>query len=99
MKEGRVDFGAIGHKMDTLRALGVPYGDDEIAAAATTAASQAQLIVDDLAQGQVELAPDSELTALIAYLQRIGRGPQPTGPPTAVTEVEPAPTAAAGGAG
>ncbi len=24
------------------------------------------------------LAPDSELAALIAYLQRLGRGPQPT---------------------
>jgi cytochrome c oxidase cbb3-type subunit I/II len=93
LEQGTVDFTAIGNKMDTLRALGVPYSEEEIAAAATTAASQAQRIVDDIAQAQVELAPESELTAMIAYLQRVGRGPQPTGPdPAAVAE-------AAGGSG
>ena len=50
-----------------------------------------------LATGQIELAPDSELVAIIAYMQRIGRGPQPTGPPTAVTEAAPvAPEAVTG---
>ena len=99
MKEERIDFTAIGNKMDTLQALGVPYDDEQIAGAATTAASQAQLIVDDLATGQIELAPDSELTAMIAYLQRIGRGPQPTGPPAAVTEFAPQVAETEGGAG
>ncbi len=80
LADGRIDFGAIGDKMHTLRALGVPYSEEDIASAEAAAASQAQLIVEDLALGSVELAPDSELTALIAYLQRIGRGPQPTGP-------------------
>jgi cbb3-type cytochrome oxidase cytochrome c subunit len=65
--------------MDTLRALGVPYSDADIAQAKATALSQGQLIVDDLEKGGVELAPDSEMAALIAYLQHLGRGPQPTG--------------------
>jgi len=78
LKDGTVDFSSIGNKMHTLRAIGVPYSEEDLAGAEATAASQAQLIVDDLAKGSVELAANSELTALIAYLQRLGRGPQPT---------------------
>jgi cytochrome c oxidase cbb3-type subunit I/II len=79
MKEAKVDIEAIGNKMHTLKALGVPYTEADLAQAGGTARSQGQLIVDDLAEGSVELAPDSEMTAIIAYLQRLGRGPQPTG--------------------
>jgi cytochrome c oxidase cbb3-type subunit I/II len=74
-----VDFDATSKKLHTLRALGVPYSDEDLATARSTALSQGQLIVDDLAAGDIVLAPDSELTAMIAYLQRLGRGPQPTG--------------------
>ena len=77
LKDGRVDHAAIGHKMQTLRKLGVPYTDEDILASEDLAGSQAGLIVDDLASQQVEVAPDSELVALIAYMQRLGRGPQP----------------------
>ena len=38
-----------------------------------------QLIAGDLATNGVEIDRDSELVAMIAYLQRLGRGPQPTG--------------------
>ena len=51
---------------------------DTVAGAVSTAQSQAALIVADLQAQGVTLAPDAELTALIAYLQRLGRGPQPT---------------------
>ena len=40
----------------------------------------AGLIADELAVEEIDLRPDAELTALIAYLQRLGRGPQPVAP-------------------
>jgi cytochrome c oxidase cbb3-type subunit I/II len=78
LKTATVDFDGTGKKLHTLRALGVPYTDADITGAKAVAQSQGQLIVDDLAEGGVELAADSKLTAVIAYLQRLGRGPQPT---------------------
>ena len=88
LEKRTVDFDHTGKKLDTMRALGVPYSDADIANARSTALSQAQLIADDLAAGDVTVAADSELTALIAYLQRIGRGPQPTGAAGAVSQLE-----------
>jgi cytochrome c oxidase cbb3-type subunit I/II len=79
LKEARMDYGHTPAKMAALRKLGVPYEDAEILGAAGTALSQAQLIVDDLAGNDVTVDRESELVALIAYLQRLGRGPQPTG--------------------
>jgi cytochrome c oxidase cbb3-type subunit I/II len=95
LKTGTVDLDGTGHKMHTLRALGVPYSDADIAQAKATALSQGRLIVGDLEKGGVALAPDSEMTALIAYLQRLGRGPQPTGVDGAPVSqsAEPAPAA------
>jgi len=59
-------------KMETLRKLGVPYSDREIANALADAEEQAQAIVRDLAENQVEIRFDREIIALIAYLQRLG---------------------------
>lgn len=56
----------------------MPYTDEAAAGAAQTARSQAVLIRDDLAAQAVEVDAGSELVALIAYVQRLGRGPQPT---------------------
>ena len=61
-------------RTSSVRAPGV-Y---DVKAAPAVARSQAQLIAADLAaQGGVEIAEDAELVAMIAYLQRLGRGPQP----------------------
>ena len=73
--DGKVDFGRTGSKMATLAKLGVPYTDAEIAGAETDAMGQGALISADLQTQGVTLASDSELTALIGYLQRLGRGP------------------------
>jgi cytochrome c oxidase cbb3-type subunit I/II len=80
LEDGRVDLGEIAHRMQTQRKLGVPYTDADILDAEENARSQGQLIADDLASQSVELAPDSELAAIIAYIQRLGRGPQPLRP-------------------
>jgi hypothetical protein len=57
------------------------------------------LIADELTKGGVELAPDSEMAALIAYLQRLGRGPQPTGAEAAQVSQSSGPTTVARGDG
>jgi cytochrome c oxidase cbb3-type subunit I/II len=57
----RVDVDRTAEKMRALRSVGVPYTAAEIAAAAS----------DARAQGEVE--PTSEIVALTAYLQRLGK--------------------------
>jgi cytochrome c oxidase cbb3-type subunit I/II len=74
-KTARVDLAHTDDKMATLAKLGVPYTDAERATARQDALAQAQLIVADLAAQMVNLEPDSEMAAVIAYLQRLGRGP------------------------
>jgi cytochrome c oxidase cbb3-type subunit I/II len=76
LKDGSVDLDGTGHKLATLAKLGVPYSEAEIANAREDALAQARLLTADLKAQGVELADDAELTALIAYLQRLGRGPQ-----------------------
>ena len=78
LKGKTVDLGKTRGKMITLRKLGVPYTDEEIASCLDRARSQGQLISADLAGNAVKIEPESEMVALIAYLQRLGRGPQPT---------------------
>ncbi|MBU1074087.1 cytochrome-c oxidase, cbb3-type subunit I [bacterium] len=80
LKDQAADFAGTARKMQVLRTLGVPYADELIASAAATALGQGRLITDDLADMDIVVEPDSKLTALIAYLQRLGRGPQPTAP-------------------
>jgi len=76
LKDGRVDFGRTAGKLAALRTLGVPYPDDVVLRAAELATGQAELIRADLAEQDVQIAADSEMIALIAYLQRLGRGEQ-----------------------
>jgi cytochrome c oxidase cbb3-type subunit I/II len=80
LSDGTVDFEGLPNRMDAMKSLGVPYSDDDLHTAPAVAASQASLIVDELAVEEITLRPDSEMTALIAYLQRLGRGPQPVAP-------------------
>ncbi len=83
LKDKRVNLDATPGKMKVLVKLGVPYTEADIASAAETALSQGRLIADDLADLDIEIAPDSQMAAMIAYLQRLGRGPQPVGPEAA----------------
>jgi cytochrome c oxidase cbb3-type subunit I/II len=77
LKGRRMDYGRTVGKLAAMRRLGVPYSDEEILAAEATALSQAALIREDLQKQGVNIEPDSELIAIIGYLQRLGRGPQP----------------------
>ncbi len=64
-------------RMEVQAKLGVPYSDEDIKSAGANILSQGQLIADDLMQQGVPIDPQSEMVAIIAYLQRLGRGPQP----------------------
>ncbi len=79
-------------RVRAMRRLGVPYSDEDLALAPQRLASQAQLIADDLAAKGIPVDPQSRMVAVIAYLQRLGRGPQPLAP-------APLTTAAAAGRG
>jgi len=91
-KTDRVDAATVVSHMRALQKLGVPYTDEDIQLAEQRLASQQQLIADDLAGKDVTVDPQSRMVAVIAYLQRLGRGPQPVAP-------APAAQAAAGGGG
>ena len=80
LTDATVDHTVTEQRMRILRKLGVPYTDEDIERAIELARSQGRLIADDLASGDVTIAPESELVALIAYLQRLGRNPQPVAP-------------------
>jgi len=96
-KTKTVDPAVVQHRMGVQQKLGVPYTDQDLALAGQRYASQAKLITDDLSAKSVTLAPNSQMTAVIAYLQRLGRGPQPVEPVAAapVPAPAPAPVAAA----
>jgi cytochrome c oxidase cbb3-type subunit I/II len=69
-----IDLGGTPAKMRALRAAGVPYGDDEIARAGEAAIAEGRAIAADLRRtGSIEIAPESAMVALIAYLQRLGQ--------------------------
>ncbi len=70
LHESVVDYAQTPGKLSALRTLGVPYEDDTIANARELALAQGQLIADDLRKsGSVEIGADTEIVALIGYLQ------------------------------
>ena len=60
-------------KLALMQKLGVPYSNLEIDNAAANERAQAQTVANDLEQNGVKVDRDSEIIALIAYLQRLGR--------------------------
>jgi cytochrome c oxidase cbb3-type subunit I/II len=73
LRTSPIDASSIGAKMRALRVVGVPYTDGDIESAPAAIASQARLIAAEVEaqQGPAGLA-DREITALTAYLQRLG---------------------------
>jgi cytochrome c oxidase cbb3-type subunit I/II len=77
LADGRVDLTRTADKVHAMKSIGVPYTDADVASAATDARAQANAITSDLRTSGAEVAPDSDLVALIAYLQRLGVKPEP----------------------
>lgn len=69
----KTDFVVIEKKLKVMKALGVPYSDDEIRDSFRLANEQAEAITRDLAtQGISSEMKNKQIIALIAYLQRLG---------------------------
>ena len=64
-----IDAANVQASVNALRKVGVPYADTDVAA---SLAQQGQEIVARLATAGIQTAPDREIVALIAYLQRLG---------------------------
>jgi cytochrome c oxidase cbb3-type subunit I/II len=77
LASSKLDFGKTATKVKAMKTLGVPYTDGDVAGAKDSASAAAEKIAAGLARetGQ-DVAPDSQMTALIAYLQRLGRVPE-----------------------
>jgi cytochrome c oxidase cbb3-type subunit I/II len=70
--ERDLDLASLPNKLETMKRIGVPYPAETIKNAIPLAQEQAQGIGDDLAaQGATDMH-SKEITALIAYLQRLG---------------------------
>jgi cytochrome c oxidase cbb3-type subunit I/II len=81
-----LDFARTEEKLRAMRSVGVPYDDQAIASAAADARAQGREISADLHTAGVELAPDAEMVALMAYLQRLGApAPEATTAPSRVS--------------
>ncbi|WP_255474301.1 cytochrome-c oxidase, cbb3-type subunit I [Pontibacter qinzhouensis] len=70
--EQNVDLSTTQDKLRVLKKLGVPYEDEYIANANEELMKQAEMVTADLAKEGLEVKPESEIVALIAYLQRLG---------------------------
>ncbi len=82
LRTTKVDVAGTGLKLKVMKRLGVPYTDAEIANAQAAYRAQAEPILARLTAQGIEattIDPESQLVALIAYLQRLGRVPGDAG--------------------
>jgi cytochrome c oxidase cbb3-type subunit I/II len=76
-----IPFARTADKMRALRAAGVPYKPEQLSSADFDAQTQAQAIANELRRGgERNVVVNSELIALIGYLQRLGRNVPPPSP-------------------
>jgi cytochrome c oxidase cbb3-type subunit I/II len=68
-----IDLGQTAPKIKALRKIGVPYEEGYEAIANEELMIQARRIVSNLELEGVEVAPETEIIAMIAYLQRLGK--------------------------
>jgi cytochrome c oxidase cbb3-type subunit I/II len=73
-----VDLARTASKMHALQSIGVPYDDKAVSAAESDAVAQGTVIARNLADdGVAGVSPRSEIVALVSYLQRLGKHPEP----------------------
>jgi cytochrome c oxidase cbb3-type subunit I/II len=75
MVDAKVDLSRTHDKLGALKTVGVPYSDRQIENAERDARAQGEAIARDLRDQGADVAPDSELVAVIAYLQHLGAAP------------------------
>ncbi len=78
----KLDTTSLEARISALRKVGVPYPAGTEATALASSNAQASKIAASLEIGLVKTAPDREIIALIAYLQRLGTDIKAMGPVT-----------------
>ena len=73
MAEDKVNLEQIQEKLKVMIKLGVPYTKDDVEQAKSLYLNQALEIKANLEKEGVQIHQESELTAMIAYLQRLGK--------------------------
>lgn len=76
MADNKIDIDDTALKMKAMKTLGVPYTNHQIGLASRYVEIQGREIANDLASQGEELAWDSEMVAIIAFLQRLGKHPE-----------------------
>ncbi len=96
LADAKIDQDLGAKKLDLMTTLGVPYTPEQIANAKADQQLQGEAIAKDLASQSVTVAADSEIVAMISYLQRLGRdhGVRYGAEPVKTTEVVPPPAPA-----
>jgi len=69
----KADYSALPSKIRVQRILGVPFPEEDAATIAAHVQTQAATITADLQAAGVNARADTEIIALIAYLQKLGR--------------------------
>jgi cytochrome c oxidase cbb3-type subunit I/II len=77
LETARVDFTRTVAKVSAMKSIGVPYSPGQVLAAPEMAQKQGELVASALAKDGIKTPTDTELVALIAYLQRLGKTPPP----------------------
>ena len=77
LADSRVDATRTADKMHAMKSIGVPYTDADVSGSQASEKAQGASIALDLEQAGAHVAPDSELVALISYVQRLGQNPKP----------------------
>jgi cytochrome c oxidase cbb3-type subunit I/II len=76
----KVDYTRTADKLAAMKSIGVPYTDADVKGAADDARAQAADVAKDLKEAGSEIDADSDMVALIAYLQRLGVASPPPKP-------------------
>jgi cytochrome c oxidase cbb3-type subunit I/II len=69
----KTDIAALPNKIAVQRKIGVPYGPMTELEIKQACEIQSNAIATDLKNAGAEVAPDREIVALIAYLQKLGK--------------------------
>ncbi len=77
LAKSKLDVGDTAIKMNAMKTLGVPYSAQDIGQGTQTLETQGKAIADELRKQGIAVDWDSQMVALIAYLQRLGKPATP----------------------
>ncbi len=77
----KIDYNILRKKLSVMKMLGVPYNNEDVSNADINAEKQAAVIYEDLLtqDPSLESVKDTEVIAIIAYLQSLGKKTSPEG--------------------